>query len=125
MKAKKLDPKIKKVWLKALRSGEYKQTEAFLCVEKKEGEPEFCCLGVLCEEVGDGEWRFKKGNKNECLPPHWTYSDPGRKISFASFPPPALMRRVGLDIRHAQELTNRNDEGWSFEEIADYIEENL
>lgn len=40
----KLPKKIKRKWLKALRSGEYKQARAALYVPAKAG---FCCLGVL------------------------------------------------------------------------------
>ena len=40
----KLKPEIKEKWLKALRSGEYAQTNGALSNE--EG---FCCLGVLCD----------------------------------------------------------------------------
>jgi hypothetical protein len=39
---------FKERWLKALESGEYAQTEGFLC---REGEG-FCCLGVACELAG-------------------------------------------------------------------------
>ena len=35
---------IKQKWVKALRSGEYKQGSRFLHYEDK-----FCCLGVLCD----------------------------------------------------------------------------
>lgn len=40
----KMDKKVKKAWLKALRSGEYKQGRAALVNNNNE----FCCLGVLC-----------------------------------------------------------------------------
>ena len=36
---------IKKKWLKALRSGKFKQTRGLL----KDGQGGYCCLGVLCE----------------------------------------------------------------------------
>lgn len=35
---------IKDIWVKALRSGEYKQTRNYL----RQGDS-FCCLGVLCD----------------------------------------------------------------------------
>lgn len=40
---------IKKKWLKALRSGEYKQGKFLLQTPQYEAPPTFCCLGVLCE----------------------------------------------------------------------------
>jgi len=42
----KLRPSVKKKWLEALRSGEYKQTQGELRSEDKPNS--FCCLGVLC-----------------------------------------------------------------------------
>lgn len=46
---------IKKLWIKALRSGKYKQASGHL---RKNGG--FCCLGVLCDlykqTTGNGKW---------------------------------------------------------------------
>lgn len=39
-----MNPRIKKKWLEALRSGEYKQT-----TENLRDSNGFCCLGVLCD----------------------------------------------------------------------------
>ena len=49
--------RIRELWIKALRSGKYKQTRHRL---KKAGK--YCCLGVLCDlaaKEGIGKW---KGN---------------------------------------------------------------
>ena len=43
-----MKPEIKKLWLEALRSGEYKQAQKFLGF-RSTGQPERCCLGVLCD----------------------------------------------------------------------------
>lgn len=43
-----MDVKIKKQWIKALRSGKYKQTRGRL-----KGDGGFCCLGVLCDVLGE------------------------------------------------------------------------
>lgn len=40
---------IKKKWIKALRSGKYKQTRGCLRRELKGGEHGYCCLGVLTD----------------------------------------------------------------------------
>src|SRR5689334_15838538 len=51
-----MNTRIKKLWLKALRSGEYKQTTGTLRRRSTEGEYTYCCLGVLerlmCDETG-------------------------------------------------------------------------
>ena len=47
--------RIKKLWIAALKGGEYKQTEGNL-----KDDVGYCCLGVLCDlhlkDTGDGEW---------------------------------------------------------------------
>lgn len=45
----KLNPKVKALWLKALRSGKYKQGHNALCTVTTRGKNRFCCLGVLCD----------------------------------------------------------------------------
>lgn len=39
-----MDPKVKKLWLKALKSGKYKRATGVLKTPRGH-----CCLGVLCE----------------------------------------------------------------------------
>lgn len=42
-------PEIKAAWVAALRSGEYTQGRGLLLQITPEGNPLFCCLGVLCD----------------------------------------------------------------------------
>ncbi len=70
-KTKVLDPKIKAKWLKALRSGKYKQTrQGSLYNEKTDA---YCCLGVLQHcitgkvETGSypsQDWYYQNLNEN-------------------------------------------------------------
>jgi hypothetical protein len=39
---------VKKQWVEALRSGKYQQGTEALCT-RKDGQDQFCCLGVLCD----------------------------------------------------------------------------
>lgn len=112
-----MKPEIKKLWIGALRSGQYKQGKGHLCQNNR-----YCCLGVLYDVGVDGYWhRTEAFSENEwgvigengigpqlwsgCLPPHVEFE---------------------LDIGHwAQQLISMNDSGKSFEEIADFIEKNL
>lgn len=48
----KLPKKIKNAWVKALRSGKYKQGEMKL-IQGGKTNKKYCCLGVLCEIVGE------------------------------------------------------------------------
>ena len=50
MQYEKLDPDFKQKWVKALRSGEYKQGNGNLY---KSDENCFCCLGVACLIAGE------------------------------------------------------------------------
>lgn len=54
-----MNKRVKKKWLKALRSGEYEQGRFRLLKRGDDQTPDkFCCLGVLCDlharETGDG-----------------------------------------------------------------------
>ena len=62
-----MNPKVKKKWLKALRSGKYKQGKERLR-ETTEGKQEYCCLGVLSDihrEETKGHWNGFELNLNE------------------------------------------------------------
>jgi len=107
-----MKPSIKKAWIEALRSGEYAQTRGSL-----RDESGFCCLGVLCDVAVDGNWEEQP--HGSWLPPksvRLRNKDDGHMS-------PEAYKRLGLDdwIR----LALLNDEGSSFLEIADYIEENV
>ena len=55
--------KIMTKWVKALRSGKYKQCREKLCsVDGKTGEESYCCLGVLTDLYLKERKRQKKGH---------------------------------------------------------------
>lgn len=101
-----MDQEIKKLWIDALRSGEYNQGEGAL----RTNDNRFCCLGVLCDIAAvnekwawDGEFRW------------------------------ALPREVQkwAEINSAYPVTSQgalgclNDDGMPFIDIADLIEAQL
>lgn len=117
-----MDKEIKSKWLKALRSGRYKQTQTML-----KDDIGYCCLGVLCTVVG-AKWRED---------PHDEYmravldgkviNEPGSEVLRLVF-----LRKIGLTKVRQEVLTNMNDgngnkgvPAHSFKQIADYIEKNL
>ena len=114
----KMDAEIKARWVKALRSGEYVQTAGFLWRTKFhhiDGIPGNCCLGVLArieglesQEVDDGVRAF------EFM---------GRCDSVAL--PVGYIQKIGLDWMVHNQLANMNDNGATFDQIADWIEQNL
>ena len=97
-----MNKKIKKLWVKALRSGKYKQAKHQLYVRFDHG---YCCLGVLCAMQGARVDRWSSENRRTTLVPE-RYAH-------------------GLTDGQTYRLASMNDEGMSFAEIADYIEQRL
>jgi hypothetical protein len=91
--------------LEALRSGRYKQGKL-----KLRFEDNFCCLGVLCDVLQPDKWSLDNG----------CYVHPDRHPA----PSSEILRSDLLDSENVQmELSRMNDEGATFAEIADRIEE--
>ncbi len=103
METTKLPKEFKEKWLKALRSGEYKQGKRTLRKDDL-----FCCLGVACDIMGYS----KEDTEGGCYIP----------TSFERVP--KILRASGEIPNHLGRM-NDNKGGMSFSEIADYIEENL
>lgn len=123
----KMDPSVKLRWVRALRSGEYKQGQGFLRQTLNNGELLYCCLGVLCElysrEYGNYHFEPPKvpGSGDLFMGVNNVLPEPIRK--WAKLPSP-----LGLPMyTHAPNgvlkfLTNINDEQFDFQTIADWIE---
>jgi len=124
-----MDSIVKDRWIKALRSGEYKQTRGAL--RKSNGEPSYCCLGVLCNiYLSDGN-NVTWGQDDEFYYPEGGGSSAYKRIR--GILPSVVMQWAGLNDSKAQfrggeaytdsTLAGVNDNGKSFEEIANIIEE--
>ena len=120
---------IKQKWLNALRSGKYTQGNGALRkqVEADDGSyggDQFCCLGVLCDIVEPKKWKK--------LPDGWGEREwsNGNTTEPAAYPRNSLMKELGLnkpvsrssEDTIAQKLAFMNDEGKTFEQIANWIE---
>lgn len=103
--------KYKDIWLKALRAGEYAQGTGALC-RLKNGEHEFCCLGVLVNEI----------EGFDSLPISFR---PAIHDGYKGTLSGRLMKMTELRPLERNKLISMNDSGSSFPEIADYIEANL
>lgn len=91
---------VRRAWVEALRSGAYEQTDGELVYEYGD-RPAHCCLGVLCEVVDPGN---AQGWRGEQMPPH--------------------VLEIAAGLRRPGALADLNDnEGWSFKDIARFIEE--
>jgi len=102
-----------KLWVDALRSGEYAQTE-----ERLNDEDGFCCLGVACDV-------YAKATKLQI------YTDAEGYIAGLGLGDQhgAVMNWLGLHdslgiskVAYARSLSVMNDYGSTFEDIADCIE---
>jgi len=58
LKTKNMKKEIAEIWIKELESGKYKQTKGVL---KKDDS--YCCLGVLCQISGLGEFKQVLGDE--------------------------------------------------------------
>lgn len=112
----KMNPRIKKLWVDALRSGEYNQCTGVL---KSTVQPNsFCCLGVLCDVYGKNV--LKKKSK-------WIEGGfPFKGKINTTFLNESLLERVGISKKCQQTFIRMNDSiGSSFEDIARFIVKNL
>jgi hypothetical protein len=106
-----MDANIKKKWLAALRSREFKQVMGAL--KRDEGH---CCLGVLCELLEpDALWEKRSTGS-------YTIRGEGALMPYS------LQERLNLSDSEKEpfaQLPKMNDRGKTFEEIADFIEVRL
>lgn len=97
---------IKTKWIEALRSGEYKQGKKSL----KNENGAYCCLGVL-QMCVQGEVTMESEGVPADMPSRSFYKTLDPEFDTKTSVP-------GL----AFELAERNDEGYTFEYLADIIE---
>lgn len=134
---RKLEKSVKRVWLKALRSGKFKQADGQLCKEI-ETYDEYdnptsqgfghCCLGVLADLKG-------KLHSHENLGVEFGPEFDDEKQTFKETcrltPTQKLNRSSGfipaswVDPKAQKVLADLNDNGKSFKRIATWIEKNL
>jgi hypothetical protein len=112
-----MNPQIKQKWVSALRSGDYKQGQNFLRTDNG-----FCCLGVLCDlyiKENNVEWELvNNGNYYE-----FQYKVAALPLSVIEWSGvegynPLVNDEIGT-------LSELNDSGSTFEQIADVIEDQL
>ncbi len=110
-----MDERLVRHWVDALRSGEWPQGTAYLSQNS-----EYCCLGVLNEISGNPGIRRKRYDDNYVI----DYAD--MDSCYEPVVNAVFLQSLGLNSWMVKELTEMNDlEGNTFEEIADFIEQNL
>lgn len=132
---KPMNPEVKAQWVADLRSGKFLQGKGVLHRENTATDAAsvhtFCCIGVLCESAvaaGVAE-RTQSSNDANCF----KYSDPNdTEFGGNSHYAPGVVRVwAGLDssnpsVEYAERFRTladlNDDEGMSFDQIADLIE---
>lgn len=124
-----MDHSVKLRWVRALRSGEYKQSkESFLRITQKDHSKIYCCFGVLCElylREFTG-YEFTSPEKGEIC---------DKLFGIPNVLPVPVMKWAGLQssvgpiLEYNKEqpvtLATLNDLGYDFQTLADIIEEYL
>ena len=116
-----MNKQVKEQWLDALRSGDYKQGTG----KMKIGD-EYCCLGVLTDlyiQEHGCEWGPDGSFHGECAEP------PGKVVKWAGLPKAdprvddSYANKLSLAGHKYLSLAWLNDNGATFEQIADVIED--
>lgn len=129
-----MNSKVKEAWVNALRSGKYEQGS-----ERLRGVDGFCCLGVLCDiyaQEHNTEWEFR-GNEETNLQPmdYWYYEGeseflPESVMDWAELKTNNPSLQVDVDDgedswNYNDDVSNLNDSGYTFSQIADLIQAQL
>lgn len=116
-----MNRKVKKLWLEALRSGEYRQTYGRL---RTRCGNSFCCLGVLCDlhrkEHKDMAWKYTAYIDTETALPNAVMKWAGLKQQDPKINGGKDLHGVVIDT-----LSRLNDLGRPFSKIADIIQSQL
>jgi hypothetical protein len=127
-----MKPELKKAWIDALRSGDYKQASGELQdVDPSSGETTgYCCLGVLLDICGEGEW-VPSTTDDEYYAPEYVMDFKVDGANDHAEMKETLHNSVldyfGIDLDTASHLMGANDGGSdygdnNFDQIADAIE---
>lgn len=103
--------KLAKEWVNSLRSGKFNQTTGTLKSKLPDGSVGHCCIGVFVQEqLGFGIKTQPVDPNSEGSPVHYNRFD-------------KFIERIPSISKYT--LISMNDGGNTFDEIADYIEEQL
>lgn len=114
-----MSPELKAKWIEALRSGKYKQGRYYL--KRKDGS--MCCWGVAAEVMGC-QWKPSKSGSVDGQVA--VFSDDPAPYTPIHALPKEMVESLGVSQAMEAKLMQMNDYGgYTFEQIADFIEQNL
>ena len=128
----KMNTEVKEKWIAALRSGKYEQGS-----QKLRSVTGYCCLGVLCDlysQEHNQEWEFRGYDEIAYQTTDYWYFDeqseflPETVMEWAGFSlpsPQVKMYHEEEDFFYKDDIANLNDSGYTFNALADLIEEQL
>jgi len=114
-------------WLAALRSGDYNQ--GYGCLRHYDydnpQDSTYCCLGVLCDIVDNTKWNASGPYQQDhnYVPPKFILDQlPTLFPDFRKISDRTMRHPQQYDDHFLDQLVTTNDQGDSFEKIADLIE---
>lgn len=113
-----MNKEIMQKWIKALRSGNYKQGKFKL----RNSKNEFCCLGVLCNLHAEAHPEIARTEYSKGSYMGYSIHLPEDVCKWAELSCPGGGFRY--ETGKIESLESLNDNGTSFSDIADIIEEN-
>jgi hypothetical protein len=124
-----MNPEVKQLWLKDLRSGKRKQGKDWLRTTMPDGSYRHCCLGVLCEifTQQNPDVKFEDAKHYEPVGDMFLGE---MKILPAEVAKWAGLKEadggtISIGEGKSSTLPILNDNGVDFETLADHIENNL
>lgn len=135
-RVRKMNPEVKALWLEALRSGRFPQTDARLCnISPEDGSRSYCCLGVLSELAIENGVPVVVKDFGPATEPWWvsdSLHDLRRYDRSIHYAPTKVQDWAGIDSHgylpedsDYDSLAEANDSGVEFDGIADLIEKYL
>ena len=131
-----MNTEVKQKWIGALRSGKYEQGS-----EKLRSVTGYCCLGVLCDlyaQEHNTQWEFRGDEEiNPQSQDYWYFDEhseflPESVMNWAELKTHNPTVRVDVEDNddednwyYKDELSDINDSGYDFSQIANIIEAQL
>jgi len=109
-------------WLRMLRSGTFAQT-----TDELHDSHGYCCLGVACKlyqtVTGEGRWLHPDDESSFVVPSSAQDGECMPSVVQEWFGFRTNVGATADDSEHP-DLASKNDSGWTFKEIADFVETN-